>query len=108
MTRRTTPEFDKLIDQLENVLPALQGNPQELLDALLVLYGEQYTPNQIKQFVRRFEELDLGELLEGKPGAEGRRGGLFLDFFFKQASLIAQKEQRDRQTLIHVFLKRKS
>jgi hypothetical protein len=96
-------EEDRIYNEIAKVAGALHGNPGDFLDVLLTLYGDKHKPEDIKRLVRSFEELNLSELHQSSGG--GGWGSTLLEFYFQQASLVNQKQERDRQTLIQVFLK---
>ncbi len=98
-------DAEMFLQEVADVVIATHGDSGALLDALLVLHGERFTPAQLKEFVRRYEELNLGELVDRQGRGGKGRGSIFLEFFFQQAGLVNQKEKRDRDTLIQVFLK---
>lgn len=100
-----SPQMDELIDDVADAIIATEGRPGDLLDVLLALHSERYTREQIQSFIRRFEELNLGEMVERRGRGGMGRGRILLEFYFQQASLVNSKEERDRQTLIQVFLK---
>ncbi len=82
-------------------------DPGALLDVLLVLYGEKKKLKEIKDLTRRtFNELNLGEITAGGGGDRSERDSISLiELFFKKASLVNQKDARDRETLINVFIR---
>ncbi len=95
---------EELLDDVQNAGTALQGNPGDFLDYLLIYLGDERTEDEVKEMVRRFDELRLGQVAVGGGGGKGP-GKILLEDYFEKASIFARKPIRDQETLIAVLLK---
>gem|GEM_PF-5969318 len=95
---------EELLDDVQNAGTALQGNPGDFLDYLLIYLGDERTEDEVKEMVRRFDELRLGQVAVGGGGGKGP-GKILLEDYFEKAAIFARKPIRDQETLIAVLLK---
>lgn len=97
-------EVKELAEIFSKPVQVLDNNPGALLDVMLTLGPNYYKPEKMRRLVRRFHELNLRELhKKTKKASPTGNAGVLLEFYFEQAKLIDQKDERARTTLIEVY-----